>query len=206
MRTRAMSRTYLNGLELLERLPAARAVADRQARSGAEDVLEKRVRRAAVRALEGAGLQLDELGLAGLARGRWREARTPELLSAFRSNPVGRPRVVENHLDVGLAAERANRLGHLIAHHLERRAPEEGRRELDADPIVLDRDVADDAEVDERDRRDLWVGDLGKGLPDELGSYHVAPGTLRRTTVIFSQSSVSSALCSPRSTGSTSGS
>ena len=43
---------------------------------------------------------------------------------------------------------------------------------------------ADDAEVDDRDRRDLRVGDLGQRVPDLGFGYHVAPGTERRTSVI----------------------
>ncbi len=57
----------LDRLELLERLAAALAVADRPARSRAEDVLEARLRRAAVRALERLALELDELRAAGLS-------------------------------------------------------------------------------------------------------------------------------------------
>ena len=121
-----------------------------------------------------------------------------ELLAAFGRDPVGRPRVVEDHLDLGLGAELSDALGHLVAHHLERRAAEEGRRELDVNGAVLDGDVADDAEVDDRDRRDLRVGDLGECLPDGLGGYHVAPATERRTSVISSQSCSNSGKCSPR--------
>ena len=51
-------------------------------------------------------------------------------------------------------------------------------------------DVPDDAEVDERDHRDLRVGDLGERLPDLLGGHHDVPaGCERRTIVISSQSS-----------------
>ena len=55
----------LDRLELLERLPAAVAVAQRAARRRAEEVLELRVRRAAVGAAEGPRLELDELRPAG---------------------------------------------------------------------------------------------------------------------------------------------
>ena len=82
---------------------------------------------------------------AGLPRS-WRgEAGRAELLAALRRDPVGRPRVVEDHLYLGLGAELADPLGHLVAHHVERGAAEKGRRELDANRAVLDRDVADDA-------------------------------------------------------------
>ena len=44
-----------------------------------------------------------------LARGRRREAGRAQLLAAFRRDPVGRPRVVEDDLDVGLGAELLDR-------------------------------------------------------------------------------------------------
>src|SRR5262245_45959288 len=71
-----------DGLELLERLPAALAVADRAARRRPEDVLEARLVRAAVRAAERLRLQLDEARRRSLARCRWRKARGTELLPA----------------------------------------------------------------------------------------------------------------------------
>src|SRR5213076_2758877 len=137
MRTRATTQTYpLDGLELLEWLAAAFAVADRAARGRAEDVLEARLSGAAVRALEGLALELDELWPAGsLRRGR-REARLAKLLPPLGRDPVGRPRIVEHDLDLRLGAELANPLGHLVAHHLKRGATEEGRRELDANASV----------------------------------------------------------------------
>src|SRR5512133_2891300 len=52
---------FLDRLELLEGLAAALAVADRSTRRRPEDVLEPRLRRAAVRALERLALELDEL-------------------------------------------------------------------------------------------------------------------------------------------------
>ena len=84
-------------------------------------------------------------------------------------------------------------------HHLERRAAEERRRELDAHAVAVDGDVADHAEVDERDDRDLRVGDLLERRPDLLDRHHCAPGTERRTSVISFHSSASSGVCSPRS-------
>ena len=62
----------LDRLELLERLPAALAVAKRAARRRAEDVLELRLRRAAVRAAVHLRLQLHELGASSRAGGRTR--------------------------------------------------------------------------------------------------------------------------------------
>src|SRR5205809_6923192 len=89
-------RTALKRLELLERLAAARAVAERPARRRAEDVLQARLRRAAVRAAEGAFLQLDELRRGALSRRRRREAGGAELLAALGADPVRRPGIVEH--------------------------------------------------------------------------------------------------------------
>src|SRR6185369_10301569 len=50
----------LDRLELLERLPAVAAVAERAARRRAEDVLERGVARAAIRAAEAVRLQLHQ--------------------------------------------------------------------------------------------------------------------------------------------------
>src|SRR4051794_37897965 len=137
----------LDRLELLERLPAALAVAQRAARGRAEDVLQARLRRAAVRAAERARLQLDELRAAGRARRGWREAGLAQLLAALRRDAVGRP--VVDHVDLRLRAELRHARGDRVAHRLERRAAEERRCELDAHAVAAHLDVADDAEVDE---------------------------------------------------------
>ena len=75
----------LDRLELLERLAAARAVAERPARRRAEDVLQPRVGRAAVRAAEDGGLQLHERRRGRRARGRRCEAGRAQLLAARRA-------------------------------------------------------------------------------------------------------------------------
>ena len=77
-------RRLLDRLELLERLAAALAPADRAARRRAEDVLEPRLGRAAVRAAERLRLQLHERRRARRARRRRREARDAQLLAARR--------------------------------------------------------------------------------------------------------------------------
>src|SRR5581483_10214310 len=171
----------------LERLATAVAVAERPARGRAEDVLEARLGRAAVRAPVHLRLELDETG------GRRREAGFPELLAAGGSDLVRRPRVVLDDDNL--------RLGNLLLdralHELERRTAEERRRELDPDVSVLDIDRADDAEVDERDDGDIRIGDLLERLPDlRLGErYHCAPaGAERRTSVISSHSGPSSSV------------
>src|SRR5579884_3956223 len=190
----------LDRLELLERLATALAVAEGAARGRAEEVLEPRLRRAAVGAWMHLRLQLYE------PRRRRREARCAQLLPSCRADPVRRPRVVPDDCDL--------RPRHLLLdralHVLERRAAEEGRRQLDPDPpVLLHLDGADDAEVDERDDGDLRVGDLLERLPHlvGLGRHHCAPaGADRRTIVISSHSGASSSVCVPRSTASTSAS
>src|SRR5436305_11477725 len=164
-----------------------------------EDVLEPRLRRAAVGAAEDIRLQLDELRCACLPRCGRREARLAELLAAGRRDPVGRPRVVGHDLDLRLGAEPGDLPLHRPLHHLERGAAEKGRRELDPDVSVLDIDRADDAELDERDDRDLGIRDLLERLPHLRLGYHCAPvGAERRTIVISSQSGASSSASEPR--------
>src|SRR5439155_10221810 len=91
-------------LELLERLAAGVAVADRPAGRRAEDVLEVRLRRAAVRAAERLRLELHELRWLGGTRGRRGDAGRAQLLAAGLRDPVGRPRVAGDDLHVGFAA------------------------------------------------------------------------------------------------------
>src|SRR3954470_6317957 len=201
----ALTLLPLDRLELLERLAAALAVPQRAARRRAEDVLELRFGRAAVGAAEDVRLQLDELGGRRLARCGRREACGAQLLAPCRGDPVGRPRVVRDHLDLGLGAELRDLLLHRPLHDLERGAAEEGRRELDADVSVRDIDRTDDAQVDERDDGDLRVRDLLERLPDPGLGYHCAPhGADRRTIVISSHIGASSSVCVPRSIASTS--
>src|SRR3954447_20423616 len=201
----ARARSSLDRLELLERLAAALAVAQRAARGRTEDVLEPRLRRAAVGAAEDICLQLDEFRGRCFPRCRRCEARRAQLLAAGRRDPVGRPRVVGDDLDLGLGAEPGDLLLHCALHHLERGAAEEGGRELDPDVSVLDIDRTDDAEVDQRDDGDLRVGDLLERLPDLGLAYHCAPvGAERRTIVISSHSGPSWSVCVPRSTAATS--
>ena len=61
-------RSMSDGLELLERLAAALAVAERAARGGAEDVLEAGLGRAAVGTAEDSRPELDEIDLSGRPR------------------------------------------------------------------------------------------------------------------------------------------
>src|SRR5580765_2524118 len=196
----------LQRLELLERLAAALAVADRAARRGAEEILELRLRRAAVRTTE-AALELDEVELRRDPRCGRRETGSAELLAAGGGDVVRRPRVVQADADLRVEAELADLLLHRLPHHFERGTAHERRCELDSRRSCVDGHVLHDTEVDERDHGDLGIGDLGERLPDRLGGHHCAPaGAERRTIVISSQSSASSASWTPRGTASTSGS
>src|SRR6186997_3646753 len=108
----------LDRLELLERLMAVRAVADRAARGRAEDVLQLRLGRSAVRAAEHGATQLHELRHPCLAWSWRSESCPPELFTPLGCDPVGRPRVVDHDLDVRLAAQLFDRLGHPVTHDL----------------------------------------------------------------------------------------
>src|SRR4051794_24173250 len=119
----------LNRLELFERLPAARAVPDRTARRRAEDVLELRLRRPAVRAPMDDRLQLDESG------SRRCESRCAQLLAAGGRDLVRSPGVVVHDLDVRPRPELADLLLERALHRLERGTAEEGRRELHMDML-----------------------------------------------------------------------
>ena len=77
-------------------------------------------------------------------------------------------------------------------HRLERRAAEERGREVDAHCLVVDRDVLDHAELDERDDRDLRVGNLAERGPHLFGGHHCAPGGAERLTIVISSHSSSS--------------
>ena len=124
---------------------------------------------------------------------RRREAGRSELLAALGRDPVGRPGVVEHDLDLRLGAELRDPLRHLRAHHLQSRAAEESRRELDMHVPALDPHLAHHSEVDDRDHRDLRVGHRGQRLPDLGLGYHVVPaGWERRTEVISSHNAFSS--------------
>ena len=94
---------------------------------------------------------------------------------------------------LGLAAERRDLLAHRPLHDVERGAAHERRCEVDRHVVAVDVDGSDHAEIDEGDDRDLGIGDLVERRPDLVGGHHVAPGSDRRTIVISSCSSASSA-------------
>src|SRR6478735_9174013 len=169
----------LERLELLERLAAALAVADRAARRGAEEILELRLRRAAVRTAE-AALELDEVELRRDPRCGRRETGSAELLAAGGGDVVRRPRVVQADADLRVEAELADLLLHRVPHHFERGTAHERRCELDSRRSCVDGHVLHDTEVDERDHGDLGIGDLGERLPDRLGGHHCAPADAER--------------------------
>src|SRR5439155_15448187 len=88
-------------LELLERLPAARAVTQQAAGRRPEDVLEARLRRAAVGTAEDVALQVDERRGGSLARHRGSEPGGAQLLAARRRDAIRRPGVVQAYADLG---------------------------------------------------------------------------------------------------------
>ncbi len=85
------------------------------------------------------------------------------------ADAVGRPRVVEHHPYLRLAAESPDCVLDLATHRVERRAPHERGGEVDVHVLVLHANVLHDAEVDDRDHGDLRVGDLPKRSPDRVG-------------------------------------
>src|SRR5438477_1336473 len=115
----------LDRLELLERLAARLAPADRAARGRAEDVLEPRLRRTAVRAAEGLRLQLHERRRACGARCRRGEACGAQLLATGGADAVCRPRVVLNDGDGRLRSELRDLLLEGTLHRLEGGATDE---------------------------------------------------------------------------------
>ena len=85
---------------------------------------------------------------------------------AGRGDPLGRPRDGEDEPDVDRPAEPRQPQLDGIVDRIERRASDERRQQIDPDRPVADRDVVDDPEVDDRDRRDLRVADVGQRRMD----------------------------------------
>src|SRR5688500_17943523 len=165
-----------DGLERLERLAAGAAVVERAALGGPEEVVHRHVGRGAPRT-------------AGLRRivDRGGEAGPAQPLAPGGGDPVRRPRDAEAELDLQRAAEHAEADLDGGPDGVERRAPDERRQQLDADPVVAHLDVLDHPEVHDRHDRDLRVRDVGEGGPDrglvDGGDHQVAPGSIRRTDV-----------------------
>src|SRR5207247_11342030 len=122
----------LDRLGLLERLPAARAIANRAARRRPEEVVEPGVLRPAVGAAMHGGLDLDQSHRAGLPQRGRSEPRLAQLAPSLGSDAIGGP-AVGGDFDLGLSPKLADRLDHLLAHHFDCWAAEEGGRELDTD-------------------------------------------------------------------------
>ena len=105
------------------------------------------------------------------------------------------------------ARRRAREALHRQLHQLEGRAAHECRREVDphgsvvtSTPLITPRSTIEITGIS-------GSGILARSGPDGVGGHHRAPaGAERRTIVISSHSSASSASCTPRDTGSTSGS
>src|SRR5215211_278926 len=182
-----------DGLELLERLPAAVAPEQRPAQGRAEQVLQVGVLRPAPRAggprPGGDGREQRAVGARG--RPRWREAAGTELAAALGGDPVRGPGHGEGHLDLDLGGHAGQALGHRAADQLQGRAADEGRQQLDPQPVAVELDRVDQAQVDHGPHRELRDRDLGQGLPDlglVEGPHQTASGSDRRTMVNCSHS------------------
>src|SRR5277367_4323861 len=75
----------------------------------------------------------------------------------------------------------------LQRNHVHRRTPRIGRRDLNLDTAVMDRDVAQHAEIGNRENRNLRIDHGRRNVPGALaqisivehGAHHVAPGKVR---------------------------
>src|SRR5436309_2792265 len=133
----------LDHLELLERLPAARAVANRAAGRWPEEVVEAGVLRAAVGTAVDGRLDPKQRHRAGLPRRGRGEARLAQLAPPLFRDAIGGP-ALGRDFDLGLCPEPADRLDHLPVHHLDGRATKESRCEFDPNPVAVDSDGAHD--------------------------------------------------------------
>src|SRR5439155_4930387 len=189
----------LDGLELLERLPAIGTVVDRAAQGGPERVLEGGVARAAI----GAGRH-DRHGQQICLRDRWSadghqrwrgEAAGAQLLAAFGTYPIRGPRhrEADPNLDLIRQLEPTQPLPHLVAHDVDGRAAHEGWQQVHGEALTpsgggLEGEAADHAEVHDADGRDLGVRNFVESRPDDGlawigGGYHVAPRSEAATIV-----------------------
>src|SRR6266550_4314173 len=101
----------LDHLELLERLPAARAVANRAAGRWPEEVVEAGVLRAAVGTAVDGRLDPKQHHRAGLPRRGRGEARLAQLAPPLFRDAIGGP-ALGRDFDLGLCPESADRLDH----------------------------------------------------------------------------------------------
>ena len=94
-------RPWSDRLDRFERLAAVGAVADGAALRRAEDVLEGRPARAAIRA-RNARLEVDQASEAEASRvpARWRDPGSEQGLAPGRADPLGGPRDLEGRLDL----------------------------------------------------------------------------------------------------------
>src|SRR3954453_5097947 len=195
----------LDGLEVVERPAAGVADPQRLARRRPEPAELPGVRRAALRAAQ---REREQHGPARPARAvatalrvvetilrvvatvhrvvepvethRRRDPELLELAPPVPADPVRRPRRCEHelHPHVVLPAP-GERVENVVANRLHGRAAGVRRRDChEYSTVGLDRDVAQDAEVLDREHRNLWVQDRGRdppGLPPRRAVTCVAP-------------------------------
>ena len=175
-------RERLDRLELLERLAAAR-----RSSGSSGTAWGRRGSRASCRSSRSTGSG----SRAGAGRARASRPRAARAARKPAARSFSRPSGVMSSVDhessrhdadLGLAPSSRDLRLHRALHRLERGAAQERRREVDAHGSVVDLDVLDHAEVDERDHGDLRVGDLGERRPDLVGGHHCAPAGAERRT------------------------
>src|SRR4051812_18357561 len=157
-----------NLLKLLKRLPALAAVVDGSAKRRAEGVFQRGLARAAIRAL-GNGHKLYEIAASRhLTCGRRCETRSLEHLSALLTDTIGGPRLSHRHFhrDGHTGSKLSNALLHILFHHLERRATNEGGHKFNPYPRVVDAHITHDAEVYNGQVGYLRVHDVQQGFTD----------------------------------------
>src|SRR5580693_9278276 len=160
--------------EMVEGLAAAAAAIERLAGCGAElaDALDRD------RSAAGAGNRrgdVDELG-------RRSDAVLAQTLASARAEPVGSPGRCETGFEAEPGDAVAAKLGFDVARdHGGRGASGIRRRNRNHELAVAEFNAANDAEIDDRDHRDLGIGHGFEPTPNFgnrwcLGAYHLAPG------------------------------
>src|SRR5262245_61727863 len=189
-------------LEGLERVPAIAAVVERSAERRAEGAVHRDPGRLAERAAD--------VGRVA----RWGDPGGAEAGAARLGETVRRPGDLERELDADRPAEDAQLVGHRLPDRLEGRTGDEGWQQLHPDRLALAADVVDEAEVRDRDGRDLRVVDPAQDREDprlrRIGrreqpegevagrAHHVAPTSERRTSVNSAWSSRKALECCVR--------
>src|SRR5699024_8472990 len=139
------------------------------------------------------------------------DARVLESLPPGLGDPVTRPGRTQGHADLGIFEPGVQQFAlQVIAHRRHRRTPRVGGGDGGDDAAVLDRDIAEHAEVDEREHRHLGISHAtggGTGTIDRLGAggilgpehhgHHRPSGWARATTCISASSFDRASVWSP---------